>query len=63
MAKVKPLKRCPFCRGKAELLHTEAVASVLCKDCGAMSQIFFAVDGDAENKAVEAWNKRPGVLS
>lgn len=57
----KDLKLCPFCGGKAELHHTngEMLCYVKCTICGAETGIVkAALEYCANDKAIEAWNRR-----
>ena len=61
------LKPCPFCGGKAEIQHTEKrseygeCAFIVCTHCGANGQMVTkAWAYSADEKAIEAWNRRAG---
>lgn len=59
MDKIKPLKPCPFCGGKAEMLISEYEDSrkeylVACTECDGMVECW----RETEEEAVEQWNRR-----
>lgn len=59
MEKLKPLKPCPFCGGKAEMLVSEYDDSrkeylVACAECDGMVERW----RETEEEAVEQWNRR-----
>lgn len=59
MDKLKPLKPCPFCGGKAEMLINEYNDSrkeylVACTECDGMVERW----RETEKEAVEQWNRR-----
>lgn len=59
MDKLKPLKPCPFCGGKAEMLINEYNDSkkeylVACTECDGMVERW----RETEEEAVEQWNRR-----
>lgn len=59
--KTYPLKRCPFCGGKAKLLEDRYIAWVVCMTCFAETSKAYptkALDDDIKEKAARKWNRR-----
>ena len=53
---------CPFCGGKAQLLHEHrgiTYSYVICMKCAAQTDIFqISTEHSSDEKAVAAWNRR-----
>lgn len=65
MAELKPLKKCPFCGGEAELVidcdhHGEFYNLGCTQDSCIAKNVFYTVPSDEMPivKAIKAWNKR-----
>ena len=69
MTELKPLDKCPFCGGEADLftkpVTNGSIIFAACKVCDAKSRAFYADNFDGEwwartpaQSAVKAWNRR-----
>ena len=48
------LKRCPFCRGTANIAKGQIEFWAYCPHCGAQTELY-----ETEQEAIKAWNTRP----
>lgn len=61
----KPLEKCPFCGGQAELIKTANAWYIQCRKCSAMMgrgcwtvTAHRTLSFDTEEDVVKAWNER-----
>ena len=53
-----PLKPCPFCGGKAHIMHMGFPHWIYCEDCGARVHGRIAGEVEGVRASAKAWNKR-----